>query len=378
LSQNQALLIPVADSTLDTEQATLVSSSWSDAATTRDDPSITRGLAWPSERAIRQVLLDQLPRNLHLDRQADATNSTRAQLDTLAEEDEEQNEHNGIEDEGLVVAWQYRKDVQEERLGLKSHSISSTRTTSSTFCHSYDLQGRLGDQIDVQERATLIPMARNSSTSRADQDTANLRQSGYSYYRCLVNAIQERLHSKPAVIRLLFHHAEPSMLAVVLPLLLHHVRQHKLPVVTMVAVPPANSMRALSRHSFLHLQRSADVVLSCDSFATRRQYPPPAEFHRLHGLLAVKRASTCTLATCAGHFADLTVEKRPTAVLYGLQRDQRKLHISLLHIPPEDYAADGSSVGTSAVRSGGGRPPSASSGPGPSCASSSGGSPLDF
>jgi PAXNEB protein len=356
----------------------LASSSWWDAGSTRNDPSIARGLVWPSERTIRQVLLDQLPRNLHLDRQTDATNSTRAPLDTLAEEDEEQNERNDAEDEGLVVAWQYRKDVQEERLGLKSQSSSSTPRTTSTFCHSYDLQGRLGDQIDVQERATLVPMAHDPSASRTDQDTANLRRCGYSYYRHLVNVIQERLQSKPVVIRLLFHHAEPSIVVVVLPLLLHHVRQHKLPVVVMVAVPPSSCMSALSRRSFLHLQRSADVVLSCDSFATRRQYPPPAEFHRLHGLLAVKRASTCTLATCAGHFADMTVEKRPAAVLYGLQRDQRKLHISLLHIPPEDYAADGSSVGTSAVRSGGGRPPSASSGHGPSCASSGGGSPLDF
>jgi PAXNEB protein len=355
------------------------SSSWSAAGSTRDDPSIARSLVWPSERAIRQVLLDKLPRNLHLDQQADATYSTRAQLDTLAEEDEEQNERNDAENEGLVVAWQYRKDVQEERLGLKSHSTLSSRTTTPTFCHSYDLHGRLGDQMDVQERATLIPMACNSSASCADQDTANLRRhSGYSYYRQLVNVIQERLHSKPVVIRLLFHHAEPSIMVVALPLLLHHVRQHKLPVVVMAAVSPSSGMAALSRRSFLHLQRSADVVLSCDSFATRRQYPPPAEFHRLHGLLAVKRASTCTLATCAGHFADLTVEKRPAAVLYGLQRDQRKLHISLLHIPPEEYAADGSSVGTSAVRSGGGRPPSASSGHGPSCASSGGGSPLDF
>ena len=104
----------------------------------------------------------------------------------------------------------------------------------------------------------------------------------------------------------------------------------------------------------------------------RRQHPPPAEFRHLHGLLQVRKAATCTLSTSVGHFADLTVTKRPAATMYGLKRDRRKLNVTLLHIPPEDFATDGGSVGSGAVRSGAGRPNAA--------ANSSGGAnlPLDF
>jgi hypothetical protein len=177
-------------------------------------------------------------------------------------------------------------------------------------------------------------------------------------------------------VRLLLYHPRLAVMSVALPLLLTHIRTHQLPVVILVTVQPWTSRD--SPATIRLLQRACDVVLETESFASRREFPPPAEFRSLHGLLKIRKMSTVTAATAhgGGHFADMTVTKRPAANLYGLKRDRRKLHIQLLHIPPEDYAEGGSSVG-GGVRSAAGRPPpkkEASSG----CGSGGGSSPLDF
>lgn len=115
-----------------------------------------------------------------------------------------------------------------------------------------------------------------------------------------------------------------------------------------------------SQAGLISLRRSSDVVLQAEGFASRVHYPPPPEFRHLHGLLLLPKVSTVTAATAngggGGHFADLSVSKRPPAHVYGLKRDRRKLHIPLLHIPPEDYAGGGGSVVSGGVRSGAGRP----------------------
>jgi len=122
--------------------------------------------------------------------------------------------------------------------------------------------------------------------------------------------------------------------------------------------------------SKIRLGRSCDVVLSTEGFASRKEYPPPAEFRHLLGILKIAK----------------TTRKRSdiAASIYGLKRDRRKLHIPLLHIPPEDYAEGGGSTG--GVRSGAGRPASEGdesvmrkpSGGGMGCSSNMSGSLLDF
>jgi hypothetical protein len=125
--------------------------------------------------------------------------------------------------------------------------------------------------------------------------------------------------------------------------------------------------------------------MSTEGFASRNEYPPPAEFRHLQGLLTFSKVSTVTASAAngGGHFADLTTSKRPAAYIYGFKRDHRKLHIPLLHIPPEEYAAGGGSVG-SGVRSGAGRTVADAAQPhshaktGMGCASNTGSSALDF
>ena len=296
-------------------------------------------------------LLNSLPRNLHKDKQQQNADNAApsAQLDTLTEEDPENNNEEESE-EGLVVAWQYRKDVQQERLGLSSTSGKSRRNTgdSAVYCNSYDLQGRLADQMSVE--ATIVPMGCCSCCNRT-----TIQSCGFHYYRQLVQQVENIMAEQQPrkVIRVLLYHPETTSLAVALPMFLNHIRDARLPVVVMVAVQP---WTVAANRSLRHLRRCADVVLEVESFVARRTFPPPPEFRHLHGLLRVRKAATCTMATAVGHFANMTVQKRPAAALYGLQRDRRKLHLTLLHIPPEDYAADGGSVGSGAVRSGAGRP----------------------
>jgi hypothetical protein len=148
--------------------------------------------------------------------------------------------------------------------------------------------------------------------------------------------------------------------------------------VVMVCTPPTTDCK-----SWTQLSRTCDAVLSTEGFASRKEYPPPPEFRHLQGLLTIAKVSTVTAATAngGGHFGDMTISKRPAAFIYGCKRDRRKLHIPLLHIPPEDYAEGGGSVGSGA-RSGGGKmqepKKKKNSGGGMGCASNLEGSMLDF
>jgi ribosomal protein L12E/L44/L45/RPP1/RPP2 len=324
-------------------------------------------------------LLQSLPRNLHRDKEAKsasvaaAASDATAGLETLEEGEDEGEEEQT--DEGLTIAWQYRKDVQRERLGqVDAVSTASEKSSGSdVFCHSYDLQGRLHSQMDTEQAASIVPMQ-----GCQDSDSGHGRKCGILYYRRLLVQLKDLLSKNPRrVVRLLLYHPNLTVMNVALPLLLTHIRTHLLPVVLLVTVQPWTS--SASPTTMRLLQRACDVVLETEGFASRRDYPPPPEFRSLHGLLKIRKMSTVTAATAhgGGHFCDLTVTKRPAANLYGLKRDRRKLHIQLLHIPPEDYAEGGGSVGGGGVRSGAGRPAkkeTSASG----CGTGSGASPLDF
>lgn len=319
------------------------------------------------------ALLRSLPRNLHKDKQEQQQNATEIianqQLDSLAEVNEEEEA-----EEGLVVAWQYRKDVQRERLGLSNDKTKTKMPSRSgdraVYCHSYDLQGRLADQMDVYHATSVVPVG---CCSQCSLKMFQSRQScGFQYYSQLIQQVEQILTDQPRkVVRVLLHHPETTCLAAALPLFLEHICQSKFPVVVMVVVQP---WTIVSKQSMRHLQRSADVVLEVESFVGRSNYPPPPEFRHLHGLLRIRKATTCNLVTAVGHLCHVTVPKRPVASLFGLKRDRRKLHLQLLHIPPEDYAAEGGSVG-SGVRSGAGRSTRQAT---LGCSSSGGGGTLDF
>jgi PAXNEB protein len=366
---------------------------------------------WPSQPTALATsetiheLLDSLPRNINMDMKTEkeqrnsadvrdnttfTTTSMNLRLDTLTEEqwdDEEEEEQN--DDEDLVVAWQYRKDIQQERLGISASSTSEISNVvqrryvgndrhATVYCHSYNLQGRLSDQMDIYSLVSMIPICA--------EWTESSRVRGVALYRQLVSAAvsatqpsNHRNSSRSTVARILLYHPDMIMCAFALPLFLHYIRQHRLPVVVLV-IPPSKSSNAASVQAALtNVRRCSDVVMSTESFTMRSQYPPPLEFRHLQGLLHVSRLSTMTQSTISGHFADRTIQRSPTAIRYGLHRDRRKLNISLLHIPPEDYAAEGGSVSSGAVRSGAGRPNSTSSlTTGNSCGGGDGKSPLDF
>jgi hypothetical protein len=355
-----------------------------------------------------QKLLQRLPRNLNKDKEATKREkvSPSKKLECLVEEQEDEQEEDNEDnqqqqqqqqqpddsDEGLVVAWQYRKHVQEQRLGgisLQQQSRSNSNSSSSgtrapaIFCHSYDLQGKLMDQIS-EFQPNIVAIGDRCSCQQwcnTGKNQSDDRMAGLSLFKQLVHIVQSFTTSNPnKVIRILFQDCSIilSELQVALPLFLNYIRQRSLPVVVFITVPPEtlSSSPSQQQRAAVSLQRCVDVVLETESFTGRKMYPPAPEFREFHGLLRVRKASTLTLASTSGHFADRTVQKQPIANIFGLKRDRRKLNISLLHIPPEDYAAHGSSVGEGAVRSGAGRPLSAQAVVG--CASGDGSSSLDF
>lgn len=282
--------------------------------------------------------LRRLPLNLNREREAQKSSLEATvdgkELETLVEGDEDE--------EQLQIAWQYRKSVQEERSGVKAPSGTKS---AGIFCHSYDLSRTWSQDQLPDEMAHLVAL-RGSN--------------GHAYFVELIGRIQALLAKKQTVIRLWLREPPAELLCTTLPLLLAHIRAKSWPVVILVTVKP------WSMHDLACARRSADVVVEAEGFAARREYPPPAEFRSLHGLLHIHRLAL------GGSFADWTADKRPAAWLYGFKRDRRKLHIQLLHIPPEDYAEGGSSVGGGGVRSGAGRQ-------GLSCSTAGGGNQsLDF
>ena len=97
-----------------------------------------------------EELLLSLPRNLHWDKQKKRESSEQdgalsAALDILEEGDEEEEKA----EEGLDIAWQYRKSVQQKRLAQPLSQTKPASIPTNVFCHSYDLSGRMNDQSSI-------------------------------------------------------------------------------------------------------------------------------------------------------------------------------------------------------------------------------------
>lgn len=307
-----------------------------------------------------ETLLKSLPRNLHWDK-ADGIlppDDSSRPLEILDEEEDEDAE------EGLQIAWQYRKSIQNERLGHAQTSAIKPSTTN-VYCHSFDLSGRLDEQNYNRDCIHLL-----DATCCHSDAVCRKHKCGFRFFQTL----KQHLESLPKgkVVRLLLYQAAVETASIAVPLLLAHIRSEALPVVILVSTQPWTCQ---SEASMISLRRASDVVMQTEGFASRVHYPPPAEFRHLHGLMILPKVSTVTAATAngGGHFADMTMSKRPPAHVYGLKRDRRKLHVPLLHIPPEDYAGGGGSAG-GGVRSGAGRPGENIAG----CASTGKNSMLDF
>lgn len=362
VSHQQTLLIPYFE---DDD----VSIGILDSLTFNEEQSVPPSTSCPSKAQI-QDLLDSLPRNLHWDKE-DARFSQfelgkGIPLEMLEEETEEESA-----EEGLAIAWQYRKTVQEERLGISSSSMLRT-TGAESFCHSFDLSGRMKEQ-----RNTILDRASSELISCCNGVCRDYRSCGMTLFCHLVALTMNKLTTfNGRVIRLLLYQINPATMSVALPLFLAHIRQHEIPVVVLVTV---QAWKCSSASALTSLRRTSDVVMQSEGFASRVVYPPPPEFRHLHGLLHLVKVSTVTAATAngGGHFADLTLNKRAAAHVYGLKRDRRKLHVPLLHIPPEDYAAGGS-VSGGAVRSGAGKPKGKTATTGSCSSSGHGNAPLDF
>jgi hypothetical protein len=308
-----------------------------------------------------KTLIDSLPRNLHWDKAAGnfVGDDPKQTLQILEEEEEEGEDA----EEGLKIAWQYRKSIQDERLG-HIQSNTSKSTSSNVYCHSFDLNGRLDEQDINRDVVHLV----DGRCCEREVDCQK-RVCGFLLFQKLKNHL--KASPRGTLIRLLLYQAPIETASIAVPLLLAYVRSEELPVVVMVTI---QSWTSHSKTSLINLQRVSDVVMQTEGFASRVHYPQPAEFRHLHGLLLTPKVSTVTAASAnsGGHFADMTMTKRPLAHVYGLKRDRRKLHIQLLHIPPEDHTSGGGSAG--GVRSGAGRPNEQASG----CGKAGSSSGLDF
>lgn len=216
-------------------------------------------------------LIDSLPRNLNWDKAAGKVveEGEKSRPLEILEEVEE-----GDSEEGLQIAWQYRKSVQHERLGHKSKKENNL-ITSNVFCHSYDLSGRLCEQNMNRECIHIL-----SGSESIPQE----KSGGFLFFQQIKRELENyREKYKGKLIRLLLYKAPIELTAVAMPFLLTYIRSHNLPVVVLVTI---HAWDCRSEDALVNLRRSSDVVMQTEGFASRFHYPPPAEFRHLHGLFA--------------------------------------------------------------------------------------------
>ncbi len=337
-----------------------------------------------SVRALRSFV-GLLPKNLHLEKSRgkstpgtinvnDKVASTIAspittQRDfTIIEEEEdfdEEGEGDGGDttdekgDEMLQNAWQYKVSIQRERRAehaIPTSSRSSPKAGSKVYCHSYDLSGKMEDQYpqnwgQENSRISLINCSCQQCSFLCCKATTRC---SVNFFQNCIEHINETIGRYPnAVVRMLLMNAPVDVTAIALPLLLSYVRSRSLPVVILLTVRPWiwSSVQARSSQSLVSLRHTCDAVFTCEGFDAIVT-PPPPEFSDLAGIFSIQKMALQSLS----HFADSTTNRRPPANRFGMKRDRRKLHIRMLHLPPEDFSAGGSSVG-SGVRSGAGRSP---------------------
>jgi len=283
----------------------------------------------------------------------------------------EGNDNVAQSDEGLKNAWQYKVSVQKERLGApvatsKSDSGSSSTTPGvKTFCHSYDLSGNMEDQHPfnwIEDSGNNMYIFDCYSKACPPFSCQDSRSCAIEFYHACVKHIEERIAARAStVVRMLIMNAPIRVMAIALPMLLSHIREHSLSVVLLLTARPwlsptlTNTSYSYTSapsyaQSLVSLRRSCDAVFTCEGFGAMLK-PPPPEFSDLAGILSIKKVALQALS----HFADSTTNRRPPANRYGMKRDRRKMHIRMLHLPPEDFSAEGGSVGSGA-RSGAGRP----------------------
>ena len=358
--------------------------------------------------------LASLPRNLHLDkvRSQDAAAAAgreekggigddgggggipggrgREPIPAIVEEDENDDEENdddddddddddggdGGEEEGLINAWQYRRSIQDARRGIGAGGGGGGgggggATGRGTYCHSYDLSGRMSDQfppsssgaantpLDNARIVDCSPTAAAATTTTTAADGGR-RARGLDLFRRLWSRLVSTSRSRPnTVIRLFLHRLPVGAGSIALPLLMSKVRREDLPVVVLVTIrpwrwlshPPSSRCdgeydAVCKLDALSSLRRTADVALSLDSFSSLRA-PPPPEFSLLRGILSVRRCAP----QAASSYADASVSKRPLADRFGVKRDGRKITLQLLHLPPEGHGAGGRGSGGGGVRS---------------------------
>ncbi|CAB9527434.1 Elongator complex protein 4 [Seminavis robusta] len=315
VAQNHHLLVPALE-----EEST-------NPFLSTDDDSAT------GNRSDIDNLRDSLPRNLHWDKQHAAqgdehdVKAWEAPLTEATPNQEELDEFDEEEGGDMITELGSSKNINTQQ--------TQQNQSSNIYCHSYDLSGRLSQQLERMGKPNLEQLFHTFPIQQSmDQPFPSRR-----IYQAILTRLQECRSNNRAVIRLLLHHLDPEILCKVLPLLLAQIRLQHVPVVVLVCLQPWKSTCTKAKTI---LRRHADVVLQTEGFSGRSHFPPPSELRHLQGLLLPRKVSTATAATAigGGHYADITVGKRPNSNIFGIKRDRRKLHTVLLHIPPQEQIMD--------------------------------------
>jgi hypothetical protein len=179
-------VIPVAATTRE-EECNDPLSDFSDLLSSLDnDSSKLLENDYYSKAQVEDLILS-VPRNLHWEKEKRNQQQLKQNeaiaavpLGILEEEDDDEEEK---AEEGLEIAWQYRKSVQQERLSSSEKAVSSN---SNIFCQSYDLSGRMKDQAPIDPSNYMVAM-------NLKQNGNNHHARGMSLFCELVTMIKKKV-----------------------------------------------------------------------------------------------------------------------------------------------------------------------------------------
>lgn len=379
-------------------------------ATVLEERDLNNARFYGTSLADLQHFINKVPRDAHLDKyraavvkRTNPTSTTNALHDyyqgfeAIFEEAEEEEEKISIEantshvtnnqqlterdaandddddNEQLKIAWQYKLSIQNARYRKpvnQKEDCEEQKKHSEIYCHSYDLSGSMRDQYATElfdlygaEKKTkpmqeALPTATTSNTTtlgvgvvdascktlgKLPNDDDNIhctRYRGIFLFQSLLRRIEQEVgREEGMVIRLLVLNPPPTEMSVALPLLVSTIRNKNLPVIICLTIRPSTTTWSCNvSSSIVAIRRTADFVFKVDAFDSFRT-PPPSEFRNLNGILHVQK-----ITKSLNHFT--TSKPLATAPRYGISRDRRKLHLQMLHLPPEDFSSSFSTSGS--------------------------------
>ena len=244
------------------------------------------------------------------------------------------------QDHGLKIAWQYEKYLVKNA-GQNTNKLADAR--GLTYCCSYDLSRRLQPEIMDNGSLLLLPLD-PTVLFAADAAKDAFQRTLQVILQSVITFLRQQFEENPRSMARIFLPQTHQLLAPYLltsqvnPIELYRLWTQFLTalrrtiaearVVVHLSMPSPSKTSLLPIDVYTACHVLTDVILEVESFAGHADTIPP-EFRDFVAFFRIRHM----------HQRGLLASPPPKATKYGMKRDRRKLHIELLHLPPEESRA---------------------------------------